>query len=230
MKRCPSSLQRVAIEGGCPAFIGTTRTLRLPDFLPAVLRFLRLAVPPLRRGFAPKVAADAPPPGLGCLLSRPPAVPLSAGGEIRISQVPAQTRCRPAHAPTTPDRPAGTRLDAPADAATAQGTTVALSMDFRGSIAWLGSLLSTLQSAGSPRREARLASHLRGYALVGGVRTRWVCCERFQLCVSRHIAFSSYSAVSKRLLDLLPLVLAPHGATGGCGSTFTSVWLIVPGI
>ena len=136
------------------------------------------------------MAADAPPPGLGCFLSRPPAVLLSAGGDNRISQVPAQTLCRPAHAPSTPDRPAGTRLDAPADAATGQGTAVALSMDFRGSIAWLDRLLSTLQSAGSPRHHARLASHLRGYALVGGLRTRWVCSERFQLCVSCHIAFS----------------------------------------
>jgi len=51
--RRPPSLRRVAIEGDCPGFIGTTRTLRLPAFLPAALRFLRLAVPPLRRVFAP---------------------------------------------------------------------------------------------------------------------------------------------------------------------------------
>ena len=63
-------------------------------------------------------------------------------------------------------------------------------MDFQGSIARLDRLLSTRQSTGSPRRDARLASPLRGYALVGGLRTRWVCSERFQLCVSRHIAFS----------------------------------------
>ena len=34
-----------------------------------------------------------------------------------------------------------------------------------------------------PRHDARLASHLRGYALVGGPFTRWVCNEKFPLCV-----------------------------------------------
>jgi hypothetical protein len=178
------------VEGHCPAFAGTTRTLRLPVVLPAALRFLRLAVPPLRRAFAPRWRPTRRHRASGAFFRGHPLVPPSPGGDDRISQVPAQTLCRPAHAPSTPDRPDGTCLDAPSDAATGTGTSVALSMTFRGSIAWLGRLLSTLQSAGSPRRDARLASHLRGYALVGGLRSRWVCSERFQLCVSCHIAFS----------------------------------------
>jgi len=121
-------------------------------------------------------------------------------GEQRISQVPAQTLCRPAHAPSTPEDPDPTRLDAGSDAARGQATALASSMgNFRGSIAWLDRLLSTLQSAKSSRRDARLASHLRGYALVGGICTRRVCCERFQLYVS-----FTYILLSRVYLDAMP--------------------------
>jgi hypothetical protein len=107
MKRRPPSLRRVVVEGHCPGFTGTTRTLRLPATLPAALRFLRLAVPPLRRDSLPRGgrrAATRP----GCLFTRPPAaprLPVEMAGSLKFSRKPS---CRPARAPSTPVGPPGT--------------------------------------------------------------------------------------------------------------------------
>jgi hypothetical protein len=113
----PPSLHRVAVDGHSPCFTGTTRTLRLPAIPPASLRFLRLAVPRLRRSFAP---TRSPARSRGarafycsgrpaeCL--RLPLTPPVARGDDRISQVPAEPSCRHAHAPSTPEESDGTRL------------------------------------------------------------------------------------------------------------------------
>ena len=148
--RRPPSLRRVVIEGDYPGFIGTTRTLRLPAIHPAATSF-----PSLQRYhgyvglFRSRVARRRSPQGQGADLSGHPITPLSSVEMAGSPKFPHRPSCRPAHAPSTPDRPDEACLNAPSDAATGQGTTVALSMDFRGSIAWLDGLLSTLQSAGA---------------------------------------------------------------------------------
>ena len=103
--------------------------------------------------------ANDRPPGPVADLRRPPAAPPDSRVEMTISpKFPHKPPCRPAHAHSTPERPGRACLDAPPDAATVGGTSVALWMHFRGSIAWLDGSLSTLQSTASPRHDARLAS------------------------------------------------------------------------
>jgi hypothetical protein len=103
--------------------------------------------------------AGAPTQGRGaCSRGHPYAaiLPVEMTGSPKFPHRPS---CRPAHAPWTPEEPAGTCLVAPPDAATGGETAVASSMmNFRGSIAWPDDLLSTLQSDGLPRGNARLAS------------------------------------------------------------------------
>ncbi len=118
---------------------------------------------------------------------------------------------RPAHAPSTPDRPAGTCLVAPSDAATGEGTTVALSMDFRGSIPWLDDSLSTLQrDALAPARcktrfaPARLRSGGRSFAPAG------FAMKGFSY-VSVHMAFS-FRELTWRNPLFLPLCISGGGA------------------
>jgi hypothetical protein len=110
--RRPPSLRRVVVEGHCPGFIGTIRTLRLPAARPAALRCLRLAVPPLRRLFAPAGGRRAAL-GPGCLFTRPSIRRDRSVEEAGSPKFPHRPSCRPAHAPSTPDRPHGTCLDAP---------------------------------------------------------------------------------------------------------------------
>lgn len=158
MKRRPPSLRRVAVEGRCPGFNGTIRTLRLPAAHPAALRCLRLAVPPLRRLFAPAGGRRAAI-GPGCLVTRPSHTPRSVVGGGRISQVPAQALL-PSR--TCSFDPGQTARNLPWRSDTARPRIPErpwlCRWTFRGSIAWLGGSLSTLQSAGLPRRDARLAS------------------------------------------------------------------------
>src|SRR5579872_4891034 len=106
----PSSLRRVAVDGRSPYLTGTTRTLRLPAIPPAALRFLRLAVPRVRRGFAPaRSPTRCRGAGVFCY-GRPPETPPIGRGDDWISQVPAEPSCRHAHAPSTPEESDGTRL------------------------------------------------------------------------------------------------------------------------
>lgn len=182
MKRRPPSLRRVAVEGRCPGFIGTTQTLRLPAARPAALRCLRLAVPPLRRLFAPADGRRAAL-GPGCLVTRPSAAPRSVGGGGRISQVPAQALLPPRTCSFDPGETARACLDAP----------VRRGHGFRNGRGYLDTLSRLNRMAGrlavyaSKRRVAptrcKTRFRLRGYALPGGLRTHWACCEKFPLCV-----------------------------------------------
>ena len=133
--RRPASLHRVAVDRRSPCFtgkfhfpFGTTRTLRLPAMPPAALRFLRLAVPRVRRRFAP---ARQPTRcrRAGVLLCA--ATQNTADSPWKWLDLPSSRRtlCRRAHAPSTPEQPTGTRLFAPTGPATDQGTTVACSTE-----------------------------------------------------------------------------------------------------
>ena len=93
----------------------------------------------------------------------------------------------PSHSPT-PQRPDRTCVNAPPDLATATGTSVTLSMTFRGSIAWLNGSLSTLKNAEALPTRCKTRFRVRVYALSGRRGDR-VCYEKFQRCVS-HMAFS----------------------------------------
>ena len=118
-----------------PRFNGTIKALRLPAVPPAVLRFLRLAVPRDHAPFAPAVAACGDfGPGVdysvspsGLLPWRRQDLPSSWGTPIPVCT------CSPTPAGrNVPDRLRNARV------APAKGTTKAPTMrQFRGSIAWL---------------------------------------------------------------------------------------------
>ena len=146
--------------------------------------------------------ADAPPRGLDACSRGHPLRRELLVERAGSPKFPHRPSCRPAHAPSTPDRSDGTRLVAPPNAATGRGTAVALSMDFRGSIAWLDGLLSTLQSADLAPARCKTRFRVRGYALSGGLRTHWVCGERFQLRVSL-----TYLSPFASLLGAIPVSL-----------------------
>ena len=122
MKRRPPSLRRVAVEGRCPGFFGTTRTLRLRSApsCPAFVSFAG-AVPRCIACFAPSggrcagrkartfVVADAP---------IPPSRYVESRGSLKFSHRPP---CRPARVPSTPEEPGGACHVAPSDAAAELG-------------------------------------------------------------------------------------------------------------
>ncbi len=123
-------------------------------------------VAPVLRSLAP---ADAPPQGLGCLFGRPPAAPLFyARGDGRISQVPAQTLLPPCSCSFED------RTNRPELALTLRPTRPREREQ-----PWLSRCTFEPQSHGlttrcqrfkaphMPRHDARFASHLRGYALLG---------------------------------------------------------------
>jgi hypothetical protein len=89
-----------------PRFNGTIKALRLPAIHPAVLRFLRLAVPRERARFAPTAVARGRRRAWGWS----PGIPVREGfrGDGRISQVPGEPQFPFAH--VLRPRPAGASL------------------------------------------------------------------------------------------------------------------------
>jgi len=161
MKRRPPSLRRVAIEDDCPGFSGTIRTLRLrsaPSCLDLV--FLRPGCTTLASLLRSRAAFRCLAAGTGRWLGRSSAPPFACRGGQRISQVPAQT---PWPTRSCSFDPGGTGWSWPYRSfrrghGLRQRPWLPQREIFRGSIAWPGGLLSTLQSAGSSRHDARLAS------------------------------------------------------------------------
>ena len=201
MIRRPPSLHRVAVDCRYPCFAGRLRLLKAAPSLryysdaktsrhPSRRSFVSFAtaVPRLRRAVSlPRGATTLATGAWGARLERPPAD--AAVGSVEMAgspKFPHRPLCRPAHAPSTPDRPDETHRIAPPDAATGQGTAVALSMDFRGSIAWLDGSLSTLQSTGSPRHDARLASDCAATLYRVGFTPTGPAMKSFSFVLSSH--------------------------------------------
>jgi hypothetical protein len=219
MFRRPASLRRVAVDHSLsllhekaspslryyPDAKTSSRPSRRAPF------FFALAVPRLRRRFAPSrqptrccragvllwaatlCAADPPWKWLD--------LPSSRGNP-----------CRRAHAPSTPEEPDGTRLVAPPDTATVTGTSVASSTG----LSRLNRMARRLAVYASPWRlpdttqDSLAAAWLR--ALPRGTFTRWVSLRKVSDMCQNHMSFSFRELAWRNPVLWFPKSREPKGS------------------